>query len=141
MRMVSRPSDEGSILLWVVGCAAVGLLVAVATTQIVVSMHQHRTLQFATDAAILAAANELQLATFKVTGVISDIDVGRTSALAAATRSLQGESFTVKIEEFSVTDRLVTLRTSRTIDSPFGWGATASTRIYADSSVSVIRMP
>lgn len=135
--MVSRRSDDGSILLWVVGCAAIGLLVAVATTQIVVSMHQHRTLQFATDAAILAAANELQLSVFKETGVISDIDVARTSALAAASRSLQGESFRVKIEEFSVTDRLVTLRTSRLVGSPLSWGLSPSTRVYADSSVTV----
>lgn len=135
--MANKRSDDGSILLWVVGCAAVGLLVAVATSQIVATMHQHRTLQFATDQAILAAANRLELTQFMQSGVISDIDVARAEALAAAYSSLAAAKFEARIEEFTVTDRLVTLRTSRLIESPLGWGLSAAQRIYADASVSV----
>jgi hypothetical protein len=139
--MANRRSDDGSILLWVVGCVGVALLVAVAATQVVTVMHENRALQFATDKAILAAANRLELSRFRLTGVISDIDVSRIAGLQAVTQSLAGESFDARIETFVVTNRVVQLRTSRVIESPFGWGLAPGRRIYAEAAVSVTRMP
>lgn len=140
--MGSEHSNErGSVLMWVIGSAAVGLLVVTATAQIVSVMHQRRALQYATDRAALAAANQLELAAFMDSGRLSDVDIAQSSALAAAADSLATEAFLVRIEELECVDRVIRLRTSRRITSTLGWGLKVYLRTYAQSIVSVAQIP
>ena len=133
--------ERGSVLLWVIGSAAVGLLVITATAQVVSVMHQRRALQYATDRAALAAANQLELATFMDSGRLSDVDIAEAAGLAAAVDSLSAEPFWVRIEELECVDRVIRLRTSRRITSTLGWGLRVALRTYAESIVSVAQIP
>ena len=140
--MVSDSRGErGSVLLWVIGSAAVGLLVITATAQVVSVMHQRRALQYATDKAALVAANQLELATFMDSGRLSDVDIAEAAGLSAAIDSLSTEPFWVRVEELECVDRVIRLRTSRRITSTLGWGLWVQMRTYAESIVSVAQIP
>ena len=135
------PSDNGSVLLWVVGCAAIALLVVTALTQIVASTHQRRLLQYATDAAALAAANQLELSSFRNSGNLADISIARAVARDIIITRLAESPTPIRIDALVFTSDEVWLRTSQAINSELGWGLAARSRVSAQTSVALSQAP
>ncbi len=134
-------SDEGSVLLWVVGCAAVALLVVAALTQIVATTHQRRLLQYETDAAALIAANKVDVSQFRISGNLGDIELARAEARTVVNLRLSQAAFPIRIEELVFTSNNVMLRTSQAISSNVMWGLRPSQRVFAETSVALTQAP
>jgi hypothetical protein len=141
--MDSRPlqRDEGSVLLWVLGCAAISLVIVAALTQIVATAHQKRNLQYETDAAALAAANSLELNQFRISGNLTDISLARTDARIAIVDRLSRAAFPIRIEELVFFADHLMLRTSQIISSELTWGLRNSRRVFAETTVAITQLP
>ncbi len=134
-------SDEGSVLMWVIGCATVALLVVAALTQIVATTHQRRLLQYETDAAALMAANTVDVSRFRLSGNLVDIELARAEARTAVNLRLSEAALPIRIEELVFTSKGVMLRTSQAISSNLMWGLRPSQRVFAETSVALTQLP
>ena len=147
MRMVFRKTtdslrrDDGTVLLWIVGCAAIALMVIAASAQVAVGVHQKRLLQYATDRAALAAANDLDVSTFRLSGDVGDVQIARDSARATVLAELALESFNIRLEFMDLLSDQITVRTSTTFSSQLTWGVASSERIYAETTAQLSQLP
>lgn len=136
MRRIERlAADDGSVLLWVIGCLLVALLsfeTAAATATLVADQ---RELQNAAEVSALAAANELELSAFQDTGDYADVGVDLLAARAVVNAQLVELQCHCAIGELTQTANGVRLRLARQWAAPFGL---AAARLTATAEVSLV---
>jgi uncharacterized membrane protein len=129
--------NNGSILLWTLGCFSIALLVIMATISIMSVSQTQRELQHLTDAAALSAANQLSLNTYSSSGNFSDISINSSAARTAVSVWLSTRDPNVRIESFSNSGMTLSLITSTAWRPIWPWLGGESKTLTAVSKVGV----
>jgi hypothetical protein len=94
--------DEGSVLLWTIGCIVLALSVMTTMTSILYAMSTQRQLQALSESAALAAVQSLDVENFAETGDLSQLHISESGARRIAIQVAHASGLDVTLESLDI---------------------------------------
>jgi uncharacterized membrane protein len=129
--------DDGSVLLWALGCFVISLMVIVTAVSVADVSQTQRELQNLTDAAALAAANQIATDAFLVSGDFNDLAIDASEARTRATRVLQLGKLDISLRSLAVSGMEVSITTSTKWSPSWSWFGIKRKTLTAEAKASV----
>lgn len=129
--------DDGSVLLWALGCFVISLMVIVTAVSVADVSQTQREFQNLTDAAALAAANQIATDAFLVSGDFNDLAIDASAARTRATRVLQLGKLDISLRSLAVSGMEVSITTSTKWSPSWSWFGIKRKTLTAEAKASV----
>lgn len=109
--------DEGSVLLWTIGCIVLALSVMTTMTSILYAMSTQRQLQAISESVALAAAQSLDVESFVSSGDISLLHISESDARMTALQVINASGLDVVLESLDISgDTATVVLTTQWVD-------------------------
>jgi uncharacterized membrane protein len=140
LKFNSLRKSDGSVLLWTLGCFFISLMVIMTAISVAGASQAQRELQNLTDAAALAAANQLATEAFFASGDLNDLTIDLTKARIRAARVFQVGKLDISLRSIEVSGMEVSIATSTTWTPQWSWFGIKRRILTAEAKASVDRV-